>query len=48
MFPFSASLRLAPVDKPESGKDYLQTLLDVNTYAKSAGIPYRTVLLDSW
>ena len=32
----------------EQGKTYEETLLDVADYAKSAGIPYRHILLDSW
>ena len=31
----------------EQGKTYEETLLDAD-YAKSAGIPYRQILLDSW
>ncbi len=34
--------------KPETGKDYLGTLLDVKQYADTVGIPYKWVLLDSW
>ena len=33
---------------PESSKDMYQTLLDVHSYSKSEGIPYRNLLLDSW
>eukprot|EP01079_Euglenida_sp_SAG-EU17-18_P001622 gene1621-2852_t len=33
---------------PEPGKTYDQTLLDVQAYARSEGIPYRHVQLDSW
>ena len=32
----------------EPGKNYEQTLLDVNTFALQSGIPYRHMLLDSW
>jgi hypothetical protein len=33
---------------PESGKDYLQTLLDVYDYSVQQNIPYKALLLDSW
>eukprot|EP01062_Namystynia_karyoxenos_P072843 TRINITY_DN693_c0_g1_i1.p1 TRINITY_DN693_c0_g1~~TRINITY_DN693_c0_g1_i1.p1 ORF type:complete len:850 (+),score=240.54 TRINITY_DN693_c0_g1_i1:91-2550(+) len=32
----------------EPGKNYEDTLIDVQAYAKKVGIPYKYVLLDSW
>eukprot|EP01012_Entosiphon_sulcatum_P028632 TRINITY_DN3468_c0_g1_i1.p1 TRINITY_DN3468_c0_g1~~TRINITY_DN3468_c0_g1_i1.p1 ORF type:complete len:750 (+),score=126.46 TRINITY_DN3468_c0_g1_i1:23-2251(+) len=34
--------------KTEPGKNYEDTLVDVQKYAQSVGIPYRYILLDSW
>jgi hypothetical protein len=35
-------------DPQKKGNDYLAMLLEVSAYAKTQGIPYRGVLLDSW